>query len=310
MQSILDAVVGGFVEGVPEDVALGGQDVPVDHFGLGHFFQTFRAMGAANAGLLPATPGGFGQAVAVEVVVDGGDPGLQAGGNGAAALVVFGPYRGGQCQFGFVGLANGFFFVGHTLHGYQGPEGLVAHGEHVVGDIGEQRGRVEEAVFHIAHRAGLGFDPGAFGQGIFQMLLHGAQLAGGGQTADIHIEILAADSVTQLAGLFGKQIHKLVVDRIYHIHPFHAATALPGILVAGPGGAVGGTFQIRVFQHQHGIIAAQLQGHRGEGFGGLGHQGLAGGDAAGEEQFVHAILEKAGGHFGTGADDMMEQAFG
>ncbi len=57
-QGVFNAVVGGFIKRVPENIALGRQNIPVDHFRLRHFFQSFRAMGAANAGFLP-TPREF-----------------------------------------------------------------------------------------------------------------------------------------------------------------------------------------------------------------------------------------------------------
>ena len=141
------------------------------------------------------------------------------------------------------------------------------------------------------------------------MLLHGAQLTGRGQAADIHIETAAADAVAQLASLLGQQVHELVVHRIHYIDAFHAATALPGILVAAPSGAVGGTLQIRVFEHQHGVIAAQLQGNRCQRLRGLSHQRFARRYRAGEEQLVDAVIEKAGGHFRARADNVLEQAF-
>ena len=80
-------------------------------------------------------------------------PGLQAGSDGAAALVVPGPDGRGQRQVGVIGLADGFFLVGDPLDGDHRAEGFVAQGQHVVGDLGKQGGREEEAVFHVAHRA-------------------------------------------------------------------------------------------------------------------------------------------------------------
>ena len=140
------------------------------------------------------------------------------------------------------------------------------------------------------------------------MLLDGAQLALGGQAADVGGDFLVvAGAVAQGAGFLRQPFHEVVVDGGFHVDAFHAAAALAGVLVAGPGGAVGGALQVGVGEHDHGVVAAQFQGHRRQRLRRLSHQGLAGGHAAGEEQFVDAVFEEGGGHLGAGADDVLEQ---
>src|SRR5690606_25354670 len=140
VQSVEQALVGGAVERVPPEVTFGGEQVPVDRFNVGHFLQTLRVVGAADTVFLPAAPGGFRQAMAVEVVSEGGDAGFQAGGEGAALFVVAGPDRGGQGQFGVVGFFQGFLGVGHGGDGNDRAEGFFTHHQHVVADPGKQGG--------------------------------------------------------------------------------------------------------------------------------------------------------------------------
>src|SRR5690606_39853609 len=65
-------------------------------------------------------------------------------------------------------------------HGNQRSEGLLAHAEHVVGGVHQDRGRMEIALGLITGGLGLGPNSPALVQSLFQVLLHRAQLAFGG----------------------------------------------------------------------------------------------------------------------------------
>ena len=265
-------------------------------------------MGAAQPRVLPATPGHFRQPVGVQVIVDGGNAGFQQPGHPLGAVQILAPDRRGQRQVGIIGHGDGFILGGKLHHRNHRAEGFIADQQHVLGGVHHQGGGVEVPVLR-AHRLRLRHDAGAFFHSLVHMLAHGVELAAGGHGAHVYVKALA-HAMTQRFGFVDHQLHEFVVHRFMHVNALDTAAGLARILVTGPGRSVGGPFQIRIFKHQHGIIAAQFQRQRGEGFRRLLHQLLAHVHRAGEENLVDALFEKGIGHRTASAHDLLEQALG
>src|SRR5690606_37625555 len=148
-------------------------------------------------------------------------------------------------------------------------------------------------------------------QGLFQVLLHRAQLAFRGDRTDGHaIGGTGGRTVGQTLGLDLDLAQELVIDLGVNVDPLDATTGLTRILEAGPQRAVDRSLQIRVFQHDHRVVTAQLQRQRRQGLRRLRHDELAGTHGTGKEQLVHASGQEARGDLGTAAVDGLEQTCG
>ena len=102
----------------------------------------------------------------------------------------------------------------------------------------------------------------------FELLLRGHRA---------HVDVvLVVGSVAHRARLFREQVDEGVVDGFVHVDPFDAAAALARVLITRPGGSVGGALEIRVLEHDHRILAAELERERRERLGRRSHQLLAG----------------------------------
>ena len=71
-----------------------------------------------------------------------------------------------------------------------------------------------------------------------------------------------------------------------HVAALDRQAGLPGVHERSPDGAARRHIDVGVFEHEHGILAAQFQHHRKQSFGGDLRDSPAGGDAAGKDQFV------------------------
>ena len=265
-------------------------------------------MGAPKAGLLEPAPRRFGEAVAHEVVVDGDGACLQAAGEGGGPLAVAAPHGGREAQVRVVGQSHRLLHVADLHHTYHGAEGLLLHGDHVVGDPGEDHGGQEEPLAALGNLR-LGEDRGALGQGVFNMPLHGLHLALSGHAPHVRPEGAARPHSQRFNPGFESRQEGLV-GLLVHIDALHAPAGLARVLHARPQRARGGPLHIGILADQHGVVSAQLQGNGREGLGGLGHEHLAHGDAAGEEELVHARFQEGVARHPARQVDEREEALG
>ncbi len=71
-----------------------------------------------------------------------------------------------------------------------------------------------------------------------------------------------------------------------HVATLDRQAGLAGVHERSPNGAARCDIDVGIFEHEHGILAAEFQHYRKQAFGGGLRDSPARGDASGEDQFV------------------------
>ena len=257
-------------------------------------------MAGAEAGLLPAAHRQLHRRVVELRVVDAGDPRLDPAGERLAALDVTGPDRGLQPVAAVVGERDGLIGVGDPHDRQRRAEGLLGHAEHRVVDAGQDRRLVE------ASRAGAGLPAGPHLRPALDRVadvgVDQLDLGREDDRADVDAAELPGRTLAQRSDLFGQPLDELVVDRLLDVDPLDRDADLTGVVEPVRDRGVGRPLEVGVGEHDHRVLAAELEADGGQRLGGLGHHLLARLDRAGEHDVVDEVDQGGAGRAGAGRD--------
>lgn len=107
----------------------------------------------------------------------------------------------------------------------------------------------------------------------------------------------------------GEALHEVVGDRLVDVQPLDGDAELPGGGEAGADGSGGGLLDVGVLQHEHGVLAAELQGDADQPGRGADGDLAAGAGGAGEGDVVGAA-DDLGADDGALAEDDLEDLGG
>ncbi len=262
-------------------------------------------MPPAEAGVAHAAHRRADRAVGRRVrLVDVDGAAVQAGRDGPATAVVLRPDAGVQAVRGGVGGGDGLLLGVEAVHRDHRAEGLLLADLHRGSDA-VQDGRLEEQRPDLGAGLAAREDGGARLDGLLDVPGDGLQLLGGDQRAHPRAPRQAA-AEPQCAGPGGEPGEELVGDRAVHVEPLDRYAELPGGGEAGPDGAFGGLVQVGVGQHQHGVLAAQLQRGADQAGGGLLGDLAAGPGRAGERDVVGVVDHGRADHRAVADHDLPE----
>ena len=163
-------------------------------------------------------------------------------------------------------------------------EGFFLHHAHVVIDVGQHGGR-KKSWAQIAQPCASGQHASAALPRVLYLRFHHAHLPLVDHGADFGCRVHAiADA--QLARLLAARIQERGVQTLMHVAAFDRQAGLAGVHERSPNRAARGDLDVGIFEHQHGVLAAQFEHHRKQAFGGDLRDSAAGGDASREDQFV------------------------
>ena len=223
-------------------------------------------MGAPDAGLLDAAPRGLPGTVRVRGVVRPDRAGLEPRRDLPGALRVARPDARPEAEWRIVRQPHGFVLRVERLHRHDGAEDLLALDPRVPRAAREHRRLVEPAgQRHIwAPRARERLRPVLARIG--DELLDALALLGRDQRADLSERILAG-AQTQAARPRGERVHEYLVPTPGHVDALHARADLAAVEERAPQRACDGPLEVAVVEHQHRILAAELERHRTEPLG-------------------------------------------
>ena len=288
---------------VGEVVGVARRRVPGGHhqrLATGVLADPVGAVARAEPGLLPAAHRQLERRVVELRVVDHRRPRLDPARELLAAPLVAGPDRGLQAVAAVVGELDRLVRIADPHHRQGRAEGLLGHAEHRVIDVGEH-GRLEVTPRPLAARA-----PGDRGRALVERVadvgLDQLQLRREDDRADVDGSRLAGRPLAQAADLLGQPLEELVVDRLLDVDPFDRDADLARVVEPVGGGGVGGALEVGVGEHDHRVLAAELEAHRGERLRGLRHHLLPGRDRAGEHDEVDLVDQRRAGLAAAGGD--------
>ena len=172
-------------------------------------------------------------------------------------------------------------------------EDLIAGDAHVGRDIGEDGGLDEEAVglFAIGIALAAADDAGAFLLADFDEVQDAVHLAGGDLRADLGVGIERV-AEAQFAGARGQFLQEAIVNILVEQEARGGGTHFALVAEDAPERGAHGGVEIGVGEDDVGRFAAQFQAQALEVADGRILQQLArGGDAAGEADLVHVLME-------------------
>ena len=215
------------------------------------------AVARAQAGGLRAAHRQLERRVVDHRVVHGGGAGFDAPCDFLAALGVTREHRRGEAIGRVVGEPHGLLGVVH-LHDRQGrPERLLGHDLHRVVDIYEH-GRLVEATWALQLVAAREHAR-ALLHSVGDVVLDRLQLGRERDRANLDRAVALRLAHSQGAHLLGDFVHELLVDRLLNIHALDRDGRLAGILHRVVRREVGRALQVGVGEHDHGVLAAELE---------------------------------------------------
>ena len=126
--------------------------------------------------------------------------------------------------------------------------------------------------------------------------------------ADVDAARAGRAPLAQRADLLGHAAHEVVVDRLDHVGALDRDAGLAAVLHRPVDGGVGGALDVGVGEHDHRVLAAELERDRGQRLGGARHDLLAGRGGAGEHHHVDGVDQRGAGVAVAGRD--LEDALG
>src|SRR5262249_51266609 len=259
-----------------------------DRLYLAIALQAELSVHAPEAALLGAAEGRFGNPIGDHAVVDHRAARRHRPGQLDAAPLVARPDARVQSVARVVGEPQPLLLVAYPHHGHQRAEALLAHHQHLVVDVGEHGGLVEESGIRRIASASRE-DAGAATPRVLHVLLDDLELARPAERADVG---LAADALAQPRRLVDHAGQELVGHRLRDVDALGRYAHLARIGEGAVHGAVRGALEVGVGAHHHRILAAELEraGHQ------LAPAGLGdappGAHAAGEADLVDAGLDQ------------------
>ena len=261
-------------------------------------------MATAPAAIAGAAVRRFGDAVITGDVVDHDRAGVEARGEFAAAASAGGPDTRAEGKRRIVGERDGFVGVFYHLNRENRAEGFFAHQVHGVIDLSDDGG-----VEKIRAEVGAAIAAGEHARAAFfcfgDLLLDFFELARANQRADFRVGIGGRPEAESI-GFFDAESGELVDDGRFGVNTLDRDTGLAAIHEAAPDRGAGGDVQIGVGENDHGIFAAEFERGRNQLFGAGFGDALAGGDAAGEKNFVGAGGDEGGAEIAAALDDLYE----
>ena len=214
-------------------------------------------------------------------------------------------------------------FVPRPDRGLQPVRALVGEGHRLlgVGDAHHRQGRAERLLDHAAHRV---IDPGQ-DRRLVEATRPGAALAAGDHLcplvdrvgdvsldqldlgreddrADVDRSRLPGRPLTQGRDLLGQLRQEVVVHGLLDVDPLDRDADLAGVVEPVGGRGVGRALEVGVREHDHRVLAAELEADRGEGLRRLRHHLLARRDGAGEHHVVDLVDQRRAGRPAPGGD--------
>ena len=170
------------------------------------------------------------------------------------------PHARRQAIFRIVGQANRLIVAVERHHRQHRAEGFLAHDAHLVSDIRQYGRRIivlpdfRQAFSSRQHARSLG-------PGVFHLRFHIPQLALMDQRANLNLGIHAVTH-SQSPRQAHAGLEKWPVQAAMHVATLDRKTGLPGVDECAPNRTPRGDFDVGIVEHQHGVLAAQLQHHR------------------------------------------------
>ena len=170
------------------------------------------------------------------------------------------------------GVGSIYRFV-HRLEGIDGhdrPEGLLIAQLHLVGYVRENR-RLEEVGPDLGAGVAAGEQPRTLGHRVPNVPLDLLELLPGRQRPDVHA-VVQSRSQSQAAGRGGEALEEGLRDRGLHVEALEGDAELAGVGERAPHGTPCSGIQVSVRQHEHRVLAAELQAEADEALPGpTGH---------------------------------------
>ena len=182
-----------------------------------------------------------------------------------------------------VGQGDGVVGVAGPGHRQDRAEGLLPHDQGVGGHV-DQHHRVDIGrVDRVAGRRPAALAPRAKASSRCRWMISSCRGRVMGPKS-----ALGAAAGTDAGGPLDQLVQEPVVDGVDHVDPLDGQAGLAGVGHAAPDRLLGRGVQVGVGVDDHGVLAAELQHHRGEPLGAGGHHLAAGGRRPGEGDLVHA----------------------
>src|SRR2546427_10926657 len=271
----------------PVDLGLHAEAIDDDRLLRAELADAARAVAVADAALLPAAHRHLGDSVVDEHVVDAHGARLDAASDARAACEVPGPHAGVEAVARVVGEADRLLLVAHAHDGDHRAEGLVAHHVHVVVDI-YQDGRLEVEARQIGAALAPRQHLRAARDGVLHVALDLLDLGREGHGADLdHARVGRA--LADLADLVHHLPNEGVVHRGLDVDALDRDADLPRVHPAAVDARARGALQVRVAEHDHRVLAAELEGDGLQQLPAALGDLAAGGDAAREADHVGAL---------------------
>ncbi len=251
------------------------------------------AVAAAETRRLPSAHRKLQREVVDLGVVDAAGPGLDPAGDALATLGVSRPHRRREPVGHVVGEAHRLFGVGDPHHGKRRAEGLLGHAEHRVVDVGED-GRLVEAARPLP-RAAPGHDARALVHRVGDVAGDHVHLRREGDRPDVDRPGPGRRALAKGLDALGEQREELVVDGLLDVDALDRDAGLARVAHPVGDGGVRGALEVGVGEHDHRVLAPELEADRRQGLGGAPHHLLAGLDRAREVDEVDLVDQRGAG---------------
>ena len=226
--------------------------------------------------------GAVGLPEARDVVVDRDDAGQELALEPPRRLLAARPAARGEAVRAVVREADRLVERVHHHDRQHGPEGLLPHDRHGVVHVHEDGGRVEEA--GAGGDGAAGEDARALRHRVRHVLLDDPALPLEGQGA--HVAPARGRGEPNPAGLLEHLREERLRHRLLDVDALDRGAGLPGVQEGGPRDSLRGAVEVGVAADDRGVLAAELEDHRGEVLRRRGHDLPAGGHAAREHDLA------------------------
>lgn len=191
---------------------------------------------------------------------------LHAGGVRGGLGRVARPHRRAETHLGGVGPGEGVVEVGVADHREDGAELLLVDQGDAVGDVGDDRGAVEQlAEFRGCFTSG--DDAAAVRDGIVDEVRDDVELVFVLHRAE-HVLLVEARTHRGLLGDLGERGDHVVVDRVVHVQALHRGARLARVDERAPEQVLRDGLRVGAGQHDRRVVAAELERQAGEVAGG------------------------------------------